>query len=140
MSGSRTLLSSQFLGAPSTVRRIHSESVRPFLFAASVNCLASAFVNRIGRILPLASSFGSFGLPGLRFFWVTTSESRENFALPQLNILYYKIRRSVKSFLDAWYEARPFSIAAVQAVPFLVTPLHCFLTAFSGSNSKGERS
>jgi hypothetical protein len=34
----------------------------------------SCFVNLMGTILPLASPFGSFGLPGLRFLWVTTSE------------------------------------------------------------------
>jgi len=69
---------SQFLEAASTVRRIHSERVRSLLFAALVNCSASALVSRMGTILPLASPFGSFGLPGLRFFWTTTSESREN--------------------------------------------------------------
>jgi hypothetical protein len=55
--------------AASTVRRIHSERVRSFAFAASTRRPASALVNLIGTILLLASPFGSFGLPDLRFFW-----------------------------------------------------------------------
>jgi hypothetical protein len=32
----------------------------------------------MGTILPLASPFGSFGLPGLRFLWLTACELRGN--------------------------------------------------------------
>src|SRR5215469_2807917 len=64
--------------------RIHSETVRSFLFAASVNCSASAFVNRMGTILPLASPLGTFVLPGLRF------------TRPAPLLLYYNNYRVVK--------------------------------------------
>src|SRR6516165_5302882 len=71
--------------AASAVRRIHSERVWSFAFAAPVNWSASAFVNRMGTILPLASPLGSFGLPGLRF----------TRAAP-LSLLYYNNGRLVK--------------------------------------------
>jgi len=41
------------------------------LLAASANCSASAPINRMDTILLLASPLGSFGLPGLRFLWLT---------------------------------------------------------------------
>src|SRR5215467_11016350 len=53
-------------GTPTRPRPAYAVSRQhgPSRFAASANRSASAFVNRMGTILPLASPLSSFGLPG----------------------------------------------------------------------------
>ena len=75
------------------MRRIHSERVRPFLFAAFVNGSASAFVNPMGTILPLASPLGQFGPSGFAF--LLGHDFRIAQALPVHSSLIHNYRNTI---------------------------------------------
>jgi len=74
--GSVLICPFQAPSAASIVHRTHCETVWFFAFAAASTALIPSTVKRTGRILPFAAPLGSFGLPGLRFFWCWFSTSK----------------------------------------------------------------
>jgi len=81
------------------------------LLAASVIRFISAGLKRTGTILPFAVPFGSFGLPGLRFFWLTTFELLQDCCLDRQhsrrdwrNVKHgYMVSRLMRVY---WYRVR----------------------------------